>query len=164
MPECLQPSATTEALRIDEEEHKRLTERQWFYYDCRARDWPQLAVGDHVWVHPGSVGGKINVKGEIYAEQKEPRSFDVQPKSGSILRRNREELTASRFTDAEQRGEEPAELVCNKHKQESREVKSEEATATTDGYKRGVLSQNTRRRQKQSRPPSYLSDYVWSTR
>ena len=49
-------------------------------------------------------------------------------------RRNREELTASRSTDAEQREEEPAELMCNKREQESREVKSQEANPTTDRY------------------------------
>ena len=124
-----------------------------------------MTVGDRVWVHPGTIGGKKNVEGQILAERKEPRSFDVQLKSGSVLRRNREEFTAAaeRQGDSEKPGYTDSEQKHGSLKtaeKASREVR--ETDLSTGASVSPTTAVQVTSSGRQSRPPKYLSDYIWS--
>ena len=81
----------------DRDTRLRLQQRQQcqkFYYDRGTRDLSHLQSGDVVRVNHN----KQWLRGVIDTKHIEPRSYNVRTETGSVLRRNRRDIIASRET------------------------------------------------------------------
>ena len=115
----LQPVVTTAS---DEEDRKKLTEQQCKYYKSASTPLQDLAVGQRVWLHPATVGGKENVAGQISKKREEPRSYDIELDTGKILRRNRGEMVPVRQEEETQ--EEHSETTDEEDNLQERTLKT----------------------------------------
>ena len=130
----LQPVVTTAS---DEEDRKKLTEQQCKYYKSASTPLQDLAVGQRVWLHPATVGGKENVEGQISKKREEPRSYDIELDTGKILRRNRGEMVPV-------------------HQEEETQEERSETTDEEDNMQERTLKTRSGR---VVRKPAWLKDY-----
>ena len=143
----LQPAVMTER---DAEDRRKLMERQCRQYHGAATPLPELTVGQQVWLHPATMGGKENISGHVCKKREEPRSYDIELESGRVVRRNRQEISmapavAGEITTA------PA-MACD----EGTPVE----TQPTQSQQKNMDGQKTTRLGRVVETAEYLSGYV----
>ena len=76
----------------DCEDRRRKIESQERHYNKTSKPLETLNTGDKVWVKPHVLGQRKWENGTVTEKCTEPRSYKVETKSGSIIRRNRNDL------------------------------------------------------------------------
>ena len=106
-----------------QEEKNKMKMKQAFYYNRNARDLPALKKGDTMRLQPLK-NTKDPWKKATEQEQVNLRSYNVLTEDGSILRRNRRHLKATREHPAKQTDQLPEHLKCRSVKKPQTQLKT----------------------------------------
>ncbi|XP_073967449.1 uncharacterized protein [Choristoneura fumiferana] len=165
--EHLRPKLENKQEYSEKKTHSK--QRQKFYFDKKAKNLPDIHVGDLVWYKKNPQSKWIPAK--VVNKCKEPRSFIVETEDGVTYRRNRQHLMKSTSTplglipeikkhEREIRPQERFKVITEELKEEQvdneRKIEVERADGSTGETGNSV---KVTRSGRQIKPPSRYNDY-----